>query len=370
MRRLLLNPGPTNVPARVRAALDAPDACHRTPEFSAVMTGIQGRLLALAGGAGTHAAVLFAASGSGANEAMLGSLASAPLVVVNGPYSERLWEIAGRLGLGGRRLDVGADGPVEPARVEAALARWPEVTEIALVHHETTAGTLAPLTALGAVARRWRKPLLVDAISSLGAEDIDLRRDGVAACTVSANKCLEAFPGVSYVLVREDLLREQGDRASGFYLDLHATWRCQRDGEPRFTVPVQLIAALDEALRALEEEGVANRRARYRALSERLRIGLRALGLVPVVHPEPFQSSTVTRVRLPPGVAFDDLRAALAERGITVVAPAATLAAGCFLLAVMGDLDASDIDRCLHDLGDALTGLLTGAGPVRPAAAP
>ena len=365
MRHLLLNPGPTNVPARVRAALDAPDLCHRTPEFTAVLTRVQRRLLALAGGAGTHAAVLFAASGTGANEAMLGSLARAPLVVVNGPYSERLWEIARRLGLGGRRLDVGAEGPIEPARVEAALERWPDVTEIALVHHETSTGILAPLAALGRLAQRWRRPLLVDAISSLGAEEVDLRRDGVAACTVSANKCLEAFPGVSFVLVREDLLEARRHGASGFYLDLHATWRRQREGEPRFTVPVQLVAALDEALRALEEEGVAGRRARYRALSERLRSGLRGLGLAPVLVPDPLQSSTVTRARLPAGVAFEDLRSALAERGITVVAPASTLATGCFLLAVMGDLDESDIDRCLHDLDDALAALAAraAAGP-------
>jgi 2-aminoethylphosphonate-pyruvate transaminase len=357
VRRLLLNPGPTNVPARVRAALDAPDACHRTPEFAALMTGVQRRLLALAGGSGTHAAVLFAASGSGANEAMLGTLARVPLFVVNGTYSERLWQIGRRQGLAGRRLDVGADGRIEPGEVAAALARWPDVTHLVVVHHETTTGVLAPLGALGRIAERWGKPLLVDAISSLGAEDVDLQRDGIACCTVSANKCLEAFPGVSFALVREDLLADCEGRASSFYFDLHATWLSQREGAPRFTAPVQLVAALDEALRALEEEGVANRGARYRALSERLRSGLRALGLAPVLVPDPFQASTVTRVRLPAGVAFEDLRQALAGRGITVVAPTAALDAGCFLLAVMGDLDELDVDRCLHDLDDVLRGL-------------
>src|SRR5215212_2749884 len=103
---MLLNPGPVNVSDRVRQALLKPDLCHREPEFTALLHGIQDKLLRafVPGGESDYAAVLITGSGTAAVESAL--MSSIPhgrriLILNNGIYGERLSNMVGlhRLGV-------------------------------------------------------------------------------------------------------------------------------------------------------------------------------------------------------------------------------------------------------------------------------
>ena len=105
------------------------------------------------------------------------------------------------------------------------------------------------------VSRHGRK-LLVDAMASFGALAIDLRSTPVAAIIASSNKCLEGTPGLGFALIEREALARAKDVCASLSLDLHAQWSgFEASGQWRFTPPVQVVAALVEALRTLETEG-------------------------------------------------------------------------------------------------------------------
>src|SRR5581483_2281312 len=202
---ILLNPGPVNVSARVTAALARGDMCHREPECDALLASIRARLLAAFAPAGGFTAVVLTGSGPAALEAAVTSVLSPRgrlVVVANGVYGERIAAMADAARLPatvvqGRWTDV-----PDVAAVERAIAA-PDVEAVAVVHHETTTGLLNPVATVGRLARSAGKLLLVDSVSGLGGEPLDLDAVGADLVVGTAGKCIQAFPGMSFVLVRE-----------------------------------------------------------------------------------------------------------------------------------------------------------------------
>ncbi|MEU5660895.1 aminotransferase class V-fold PLP-dependent enzyme [Streptomyces sp. NPDC047737] len=349
-RVVLMNPGPVNVSEEVRAALTLPDLCHREPEALALMQRIRRKTTRVCGGDDRHAAVLLAGSGTTALEAAFSSVVPADgrvLVIDNGHYGERLARILSVHGIAVEHLTFGWGRPVDPAVVERSLAGDPSLTHVALVHHETSTGMLNPLREIGAVTARHGRSLAVDAISSLGAEEFDLVADGVDWCVGTANKCLEGFPGVSFVVgARERLAALEAVPARTFSLDLHRHFVAQEhDGVPLFTLPLQIMAAFDTALDLALREGASQRHARYTALAERLRDGLAERGLALRLPPEQ-RASSLTAFALPDGMTYEELHDGLKAEGFVVYS---TQARGEreFRLSTMGHITGEDITRFL-----------------------
>jgi 2-aminoethylphosphonate-pyruvate transaminase len=363
---LLLNPGPINVSARVGRALLRGDLCHREPEWAALQGQARALLLELFAGpaAGAWGACLLTGSGTAAMEAAVSSLVPPGkrlLVLQNGVYGERLAAIARAHGIELRLLEAPWTTPQDPAALAAALRADPEIAAVAGVHHETTTGLLNPVRELGQVCRAAGRTFLVDAISSIGGEELDLEGWGVDAVIGTANKCIRALPGLSFVLARRALLERAAQwPARTLYLHLPRYFQAQEQGGVPFTPAVQVGYALHEALLELREETVAARCARYRALAAQLRAGFARLGLEPLVA-APHRSHTITTLRLPPGWGYAALHDALRAQGLVIYAGQGALEQTAFRIANMGLLDEADCARVLL----ALEGLLARAGAAR-----
>src|SRR5262245_41507752 len=94
---VLLNPGPANTTATVRAALVMPDLCHREPECFEMVRRCRDGLTRLSGAGDGWTTVLFAGSGTAAVEAAICSAVPPEgglLVVDNGVYGDRMARIA------------------------------------------------------------------------------------------------------------------------------------------------------------------------------------------------------------------------------------------------------------------------------------
>ena len=171
---ILLNPGPVTLSDAVRAALSGPDLCHREPEFATLQADIRRRLLASYHlGEQNWAAALLTGSGTAAVEAMLSSLVPTQgklLVCENGVYGERMRQIAERYNIEHVALSHAWQAPIDCARVAAILNAEPNITHVAAVHHETTTGRLNDLESLAACCREHGVEILLDAVSSFGAE--------------------------------------------------------------------------------------------------------------------------------------------------------------------------------------------------------
>src|SRR5262249_57148637 len=103
----------------------------------------------------------------------------------------------------GRRRDGGWPTPPDLDAVEAAL-RAPHVEAVAIVHHETTTGLINPVAEIARRARALGKLVLVDAVSGLGGDPLDVA--GVDLVVGTGGKCIQAFPGMAFVLVGNDVM--------------------------------------------------------------------------------------------------------------------------------------------------------------------
>jgi 2-aminoethylphosphonate-pyruvate transaminase len=352
---LLLNPGPVTLSERVRRSLLQPDLCHRESEFFDLQDEARRRLLAVyAQDSSQWAAVLLTASGTAAVESMVAAVVPKHgrlLIVENGVYGERIALICAQYGISHERI-VGdwlrAPDLESIAAKLAARTMADAFTHVAVVHHETTTGRLNDLGALLKLCRAHGAGLLVDAVSSFGGEPVDFGDPALSAAAATANKCLHGVPGAAFVMVRRSALANAASRT--YYLDLSRLARMQDERNTPFTPAVHAYYALVEALREYEEQGgLKARHQHYAALAERVRAGLAALGVDPLIPAD--ESSVVLRsYRLPPAVSYTALHDALKAEGFIIYAGQGSLSKSLFRISTMGNLTMADIDRLLNCL--------------------
>ena len=354
---LLLNPGPVTLTERVRRSLTQPDLCHRESEFYDLQDAARSGLLAVYGlDPAVWSAVLMTASGTAAVESMLAALvprSGRVLIVENGVYGERMAQICAQYQIEHERL-IGdwLRAPDLDAVAQRLAAHT--FTHLAVVHHETTTGRLNALEPLAALCRTRGVRMLVDGVSSFGAEPIDFDDEALAAVAATANKCLHGVPGASFVLVRRTALQQAVSRT--YYLDMTRLLRLQEERGTPFTPAVHVYYALVEALREhAEEGGRPARQRRYAALAERARGGLSSLRIEPVISP--LESSVVLRAyHLPAGISYAILHDRLKQDGFVIYAGQGDLAKSLFRISTMGDLVLKDIDRLIDCCGRAIRG--------------
>jgi len=355
-QHILLNPGPVNVSPRVQQALLRGDLCHREEEFSDLLVAIRAKLLQAFAPSG-YTAVPVTGSGTLAVEAMVSSAlpeGKKLLVINNGVYGERMLHMAEAHRI--PAVELRYDWTERPAlgQIESTLRADPAIDAVALVHHETTTGLLNLVTEVGAITRRTGRLLLLDAVSSLAAEDLDLIRDGVDLCACTANKCVQGLPGVSFVLVRTDAMAAmQHYPRRSLYLHLPLHWEAQEKRSIPFTPSVQTWYALDAALDELLEETVTKRVKRHYTAAQLLRDGFARLGLKALL-PAAHQSNTLTSLLLPEGMTYPRIHDGLKERGFVIYEGQGRLQTGIFRVANMGHLTLDDFRRFLAALEEVL----------------
>jgi 2-aminoethylphosphonate-pyruvate transaminase len=277
------------------------------------------------------------------------------LVINNGVYGARMGQMASIHGFEVVELAFPWTSPPDLGQIDRALREDPAIEVVSLVHHETTTGLLNPVAAIGEIVKQHERVLLVDSISGLGGEDIDLATAGVGLCVGTANKCIQGLPGVSFVLVKHSEMQRIQDfppRTLYFHLPMLYAQQ-QRDTTP-FTPAIQVMYALDEALQELLEEGVAQRIARYRTAAQLLRGGFESMGLKTLL-PFDLRSNTITSLELPAGFTYEALHDALKARGFVIYAGQGDLAARVFRVANMGHLTVEQFRGFLIALTEVLT---------------
>ena len=357
---ILLNPGPANTTPSVRAALVMPDLCHREPECFDMMRRCREGLVRLAGAGADWTAVLFTGSGTAAVEAAICAAVPADgtlVVVSNGVYGDRMLRIARAHGIPTVAVAGDIFAPIRAADVEAALVAHPTATHVAVVHHETTTGLLNPVADIARAAARHGRRLVVDAMSSLFGETLDVTQDGIDFVTASANKCLQGIPGVSFVLARRTALDAvRGRPPRSVYLDLHAHFASQEQDNTPFTPAVQVLHAMEQALVELAREGLAPRIARYAENARVLREGMARLGFEALGAPAG-RSSILTTFRLPPGIAYEPLHDAMKRRGYIIYAGQGDIRSYAFRVSNMGTLTPKDMEGVVAAFEEAIAEL-------------
>lgn len=346
----LLTPGPCQTSASVRAAAAQPDLNHRSTGFLELLEEVRSRLLSVYRDTSSGwEALLMGGSGTAMMEAVATScVRSGPvLVLANGYYSERMGEIFDVAGIPATVLLHPWTSDVDAARVESELERGYEAVFVA--HHETTTGRLNDVAIVGRLCKQSGARFFVDAMSSFGAEEIAFADiDGLIA---SPNKCLHGLPGLSFVLLRQDLLESMSSwprRTVSLHLPAYA------GPQPPFTPPVPVLGALRQALRELEDGGGREaRQASYRCRAAEIRGACESAGLEMLI-PEPAAACSLSCFSLPEGWTAEQWHRANLAGGYELYRPKGKLGGTHFLVANMGELSSAEIEGWASLVGHLL----------------
>jgi len=305
---ILLTPGPLTTSRKTKEAM-LRDWGSWDADFNQITGRIREKLVNIIHGESTHVCVPLQGSGTFAVEAAIGTVVPKDghvLVPVNGAYCQRIAKICQVLGRRLSTIDYAESAQVRAEDVERRLAADPSITHVALVHCETGTGILNPLEDVARVAAKHGRGLIVDAMSSFGAIDIDLRKYLVDAVIGASGKCLEGVPGMGFIVVRRAVLEKCEGNSHSLAMDLHDQWKyMEKTTQWRFTPPTHVVAALDEAIRQFEEEGGQPARgARYAGNCEQLVSDMQALGFQTYL-PRALQAPIIVTFHAPADPAYD-----------------------------------------------------------------
>ncbi|WP_373377205.1 2-aminoethylphosphonate--pyruvate transaminase [Cupriavidus nantongensis] len=355
---ILLTPGPLTTSLATKQAM-LRDWGSWDAAFNTITRSLCDDLVRIVHGEGTHVCVPMQGSGTFSVEAAIANVVPRDgkvLVPQNGAYCQRILKICKVLGRASVELPIPEDQPASAALIEEALRRDPSITHVAQVHCETGAGVLNPLQDIALLCQRLGKGLIVDAMSSFGALEIDARTMPFDALVAATGKCIEGVPGMGFVLVKKDVLEASQGNSHSLALDLYDQYvYMQKTTQWRFTPPTHVVAAFRAALdQFLEEGGQPVRGARYRRNCDTLVKGMAALGFRAFL-PAAVQAPIIVTFHAPADARYDfkTFYAKVRERGY-ILYPGKLTQVETFRVGCIGAIDDNEMRNVVTAIGEVL----------------
>jgi Serine-pyruvate aminotransferase/archaeal aspartate aminotransferase len=361
--KLMMMPGPVEVPHRVLMAMAKPMINHRGKEFSAIYADCQRISADLFKTSADNISVI-SGSGTAGMEAAVGCLNNKTdkiLAIENGKFGQRFKKLAGKYGTvvplefeWGKSVDLEA--------VEEQLEAG-DIKTITMVHNESSTAIRNPAPEIGALAKKYGAYFILDVVSSLGGDDIRVDDWNVDIAVTGSQKCIAAPPGISIVAANERALAEMGKVSTRpYYLDLVAYHKSASKElkETPYTPAVSLFFALQEALKIIEEEGLDNRIQRHYLMTKAVRDTVTAIGIemFPQLNDVSSYSNTVSAMKAPAGINAEDIKKAMNKRGIIITGGQDDLKGKIFRIGSMGSATPTNImttmaelEQVLYDMG-------------------
>lgn len=303
----LFIPGPTNVPERVRRAMNVPMEDHRAPDFPALTMPIFEDLKKVFANDSGRVFV-FPSSGTGAWEAAISNTLNRGDRVLMSRFGQfsHLWvDMATRLGLDVVCCDVAWGEGVPLEDYARQLADDPTIRGVFVTHNETATGVTSDVAGVRRVMDEAGSDamLFVDGVSSIAS--IDFRQEDwrVDLAVSGSQKGLMLPPGLAFLSVSAKALEvsksAKMERCYFSFADMVAT---NDIGFFPYTPPTPLLHGLRASLDLLFEEGLQVVYERHHRLAEGVRRGVGALGLSLCATDPQWESDTVSAITVPDGI--------------------------------------------------------------------
>jgi 2-aminoethylphosphonate-pyruvate transaminase len=286
---VLLTPGPLTTSLRTKLAM-LKDWGSWDSDFIAITARVRQSLLDIVHGHDSHVVVPLQGSGTFSVEAAVATVVPRDghvLVLDNGAYCKRAAKLSHLMGRRTTVVPFAEDAAISPEVLQTHLLADKSITHVVMIHCETGAGVLNPLQAVADVCQAHGKGLIVDAMSSFAALEIDARKVHFDALVAASGKCLEGVPGMGFVFIRKAILPQCEGNNNSLAMDLYDQYiYMEKTGQWRFTPPSHVLVALNEAIAQFEEEGGQTARLkRYQSNCRTLVDGMAALGFKPFLDP-------------------------------------------------------------------------------------
>ncbi|MGI6558000.1 MAG: pyridoxal-phosphate-dependent aminotransferase family protein [Limnochordia bacterium] len=297
-KKNLFIPGPTPVAPGLLRVTSRPVINHRGPEFHDLFGRVRASLAEVFQTKGK--VFILTGSGTSAMEAAVANTISPGdkvLVLVGGAFGERWAKLAETFGAQVERLSYPWGTAANPEWVREALAKDEGIKAVFATQNESSTGVANDIKAIAEARGDHPALLIVDAVSSFGAMELDMDGWGVDVVATASQKCLMMPPGLAFVAFGERAWEAAAQaKTPRFYLDLRQYDAFAAIGETPFTPNVHLCFALEEAIGMLKREGLQAARERHLLMRDMVRAGLSALGMELLVKDERAASPTVTAV--------------------------------------------------------------------------
>ncbi len=307
-------PGPTNIPDRLRRAMNVQTLDHRAPDFVDVFAPVLDDLKTVFK-TKSASVMIFPASGTGGWEAVITNTLSPGdkvLIARYGMFSHRWIDLCQRHNLDVEVIEcewgTGAPADLFARRLEADKAR--EIKAVLVTHNETATGVVSDVGAVRAAmdGAGHEALLFVDCVSSLASMDFRMDDWGVDLAVSGSQKGFMLPAGMAIVAASEKAL-EHAKTATcpRCFFDFGDMLSANKNGGFPYTPPLQLIYGLRAALDMISEEGLENVFARHTRLAEGVRRATNAWGFELCARSPELYSQSVSAIYVPEGFDSDVL---------------------------------------------------------------
>ncbi|WP_254839518.1 pyridoxal-phosphate-dependent aminotransferase family protein [Natronomonas marina] len=304
--KTLYLPGPTEVREDVIEAMCEPMFGHRMDRMTDLYTTIVEDTREFLDT--DHDVVVLTASGTEFWEATtLNLVDDRMLVPTSGAFSERQANVAERLGKDVDRIEYEWGQAVKPGDVRDALESGADYDAVGMVMNETSTGVRNPVEEIGDLLGEYPDTyFVVDAISCLGGDYIDIEGHNVDAIFTSTQKAFAMPPGLAVCAVSDAAYERELDKES-------ASWyggfqRCldyyDRKGQTHSTPAIPIMLAYRQQMKHMLKEGHDARDRRHREMAEYTREWAREH--FDTFAEEGYESRTVTCVENTRGIDVAD----------------------------------------------------------------
>lgn len=328
-----------------------PEIGHREPEFEELYKSIKNKLYKVfKADEKDFEIVIINGSGTAALETVISSIATYPLILSNGAFGDRLIEICQTY-----RIDYGNymphwGNPFDLKVIEQKLKSWDNYEEVIMVYLETSTGMLNQIREIGELCKKYKKTFIVDAMSALACEELDMEKDNIDFCISSSNKGIGGPAVLSFVCCRKDKLGMYYDRS--FYLNLNKYLEYGKINQTPTTPQIPLFYILNERLDALIEEGIDNIIKRYQENGFILQDELKLLKLN--FYLKIYRSNVMVNVMIPDGYTFKEIHNKLKEKGFLIYNGKGILKDKVMNIATIGEITTKDIEEFIKALKEIL----------------
>ncbi len=301
-------PGPTNIPDRLRLAMQVQTQDHRAPDFVDTFAPVLEDTMRVFG-TQTGQIVTFPASGTGGWEAAITNTLSPGdkvLVARYGVFSHRWIDLCQRHGLDVQVIDCpwGTGAPADLFQAALAKDTSHDIRAVLVTHNETATGVLSDVGAVRHAMDAANHPamLFVDCVSSLASVPFQFDTWGVDIAVSGSQKGFMLATGMAILCVSDKAQEAMASaKLHRTFFDFRDMMAANASGGFPYTPPLQLIYGMRESLKMLFEEGLDNVYARHHRLAEGVRRATDAWGLKLVAQSPDLYSDTVSAIYVPDG---------------------------------------------------------------------
>lgn len=346
MSKLLLTPGPTNIPERYLEIFGKDIIHHRTPEFRRILKENNENLKKVFKTKNDVSVVT--SSGTGVMEAAIVNFFSKGdrIIAVNtGYFGDRFRKIGEIYGLDVINLEYEFGESYKMEDVKKILAENSDIKGILVTHSETSVGILNDVKALGELTKDTDILLIVDTISGLVANDFDFDGWNVDVAVAGSQKAFLIPPGLGFVAVSDKAHRamEKSDLPKYYFSLKQYEKYFSEMSETPYTPAISLILALHRSLEDIERRGIDDIVKEKYELRKYIEEKSEKLGFSLLVKEEKNRTNTLVSIYRE-GVKIKSVINALEEKGYTVTGGKGKYAESLMRIGILGEISRQQID--------------------------